>query len=256
VIIKDFFIKLPPLPYEHKMIHILPFFQRLSPLSNAASWDNVGILIPSNIENNDKKYLLTIDFTPQVLRECIEKNIKKVISYHPVLFDAQRNVSLFTAAIIENRISVFSPHTALDNVMNRTLLSRLGCFDIETADYMAIGNNGKRMRDIIDLLKMTCNVKEIRLALSDIHRMDSIPPYIYASVGSGRFSGGENSIIITGEMSHHNIMKLKKFNTIMLVEHCRSERWFLNHLKVMMEDSIPDVEVIVSEYDVSPVSFV
>lgn len=238
------------------MNHILPFFQLYAPLSGAASWDNVGILIPSNIENNDRKYLLTIDFTPQVLRECIEKNIKKVISYHPVLFSAQRDVGLFTAAIIENHISVFSPHTALDNLMNTTLLSKLGCFGIEVADSVAVGNNGNRMSVIIDRLKKTCNAKEIRLALSDIHRMDSIPPYVYVGVGSAHFGGGENSVIITGEMTHHNILKHKKFNTIMMLEHCRSERWFLEHLKGMMEDKIPGVQVIVSENDASPISFV
>lgn len=238
------------------MHHITSFFEKNITLSNAAKWDNVGLLIASNKQDDKTRYLLTIDFTPEVLQECIDKDIRKVISYHPVIFHPLKSIDPFIARIIENNICVFSPHTAMDNLMNLTFLRELQCSDIEIIDGVATGKNKKTIREIINMTKEICNTEMIRMVLSGTDSNDSIPSCIHVGVGSGKFPHLENSLIITGEMSHHDTLKYKKQNTILILEHFRSERWFLKYLRKMMLDEIADADVILSENDKSPIIFV
>lgn len=74
---------------------------------------------------NASRVFLTIDLTPQVLDEAIsDPSVGLIISYHPPLFRAFKRLTL---ADVKQKIalecavagvSVYSPHTALDNCVN------------------------------------------------------------------------------------------------------------------------------------------
>lgn len=237
------------------MKRIEEFFKKHIPLSNAESWDNVGLLIPSNKDDKSNRFLLTIDFTELVFMECLEKNFKKVISYHPVLFHPQKKINLFTTRIIENNISIFSPHTALDFLMNNIFLRKLECTDIEAVGKTAVGNNTKSINELVKMIKDICDIKTMRVSFLETHTMKTAPKKIYVGVGSGQFDDVEGSLLITGEMSHHEILKFRKSNSLILLEHCRSERWFLQNLKEAIMEVISGIEIDLSEYDRSPIVF-
>ncbi|KAL5016565.1 hypothetical protein ScPMuIL_006154 [Solemya velum] len=101
---------------------IMKTLELLAPLSLAAEWDNVGLLVEPSPPHHVDKILLTNDLTPPVVQEAVDKNVKLVISYHPPIFVPLKRLSQRSwkerviVKCVENRIAVFSPHTSWDAV--------------------------------------------------------------------------------------------------------------------------------------------
>lgn len=92
--------------------------ERIAPLALAQDWDNVGLLV-GKAESNVKGILLSIDVTKEVLTEAKKSNIDLIISYHPVIWDGLKKVTVdglggAVYELIRAGIAVFSVHTALD----------------------------------------------------------------------------------------------------------------------------------------------
>ncbi len=101
------------------MNDILSVLADIAPLHFSEEWDNTGLLI-GRAHRTVNRALLTIDLSEEILAEAVEKQVDFIITYHPVLF---RPVSRITddspegrllLAVMNNRMAVYSPHTALD----------------------------------------------------------------------------------------------------------------------------------------------
>lgn len=113
---------------------LLQAIDAIAPLRHAASWDNVGLLVGRS-EAACHHALLCIDLTSGVLHEARTLGANVIIAYHPVLFEARKNLSDSDPAgallleLIESGIAVISPHTALDAApggMTQWLASAMG----------------------------------------------------------------------------------------------------------------------------------
>jgi len=94
--------------------------ESIAPLSAAADWDNVGLLVGSRTWPATR-ILLTIDTTPAVVDEADKSRFDAIVSYHPVLFKPAKRIVVdnrmqegVAADCLARRIAVYSPHTALD----------------------------------------------------------------------------------------------------------------------------------------------
>jgi len=94
--------------------------EEIAPLSAAAEWDNVGLLVGSRTWPA-RRVLLTIDTTPAVLEEADKGQFDAIVSYHPVLFKAAKRMVIdvraqegVAADCLARHVAVYSPHTALD----------------------------------------------------------------------------------------------------------------------------------------------
>jgi dinuclear metal center YbgI/SA1388 family protein len=94
--------------------------QSIAPLHLAEAWDNVGLLVGDAARALAGPVLLTIDLADAVLDEAIAMKAGAIVAYHPPIF---RPITSLTACtpqaaallrLIENRIALYSPHTALD----------------------------------------------------------------------------------------------------------------------------------------------
>lgn len=94
---------------------LLPLLDALAPLRDAEPWDNVGLLV-GNARHPIRHILLTIDYTPEVAQEALERSCELVIAYHPPIFEPLKRLtpeSLVYQAI-QSGIALYSPHTAAD----------------------------------------------------------------------------------------------------------------------------------------------
>ena len=115
---------------------IVKRLEHFAPLSLAESWDNVGLLVcPSSTSHVVNSILLTNDLTEVVMDEAIQKNANMILSYHPPIFTPFKTLNgkswkeRVVLKAIENRIAIYSPHTAFDVVkggVNDWLASGLG----------------------------------------------------------------------------------------------------------------------------------
>jgi dinuclear metal center YbgI/SA1388 family protein len=108
--------------------------QTIAPLSLAAEWDNVGLLLGDS-GRAVERLMTCLTVTPDSVAEAVEARVQLIVSHHPILFRATKKL---TTAIPEGRmaldlaqagIAVYSPHTAFDNCpggINDLLAQKLG----------------------------------------------------------------------------------------------------------------------------------
>ncbi|RWS29648.1 NGG1 interacting factor 3 like 1-like protein [Leptotrombidium deliense] len=114
---------------------IVNHLQELAPLHLAGEWDNVGLLVQPSQPLKVHNVLLTIDLTEKVMEEALKKKINLIIAYHPPIFKPLKSLTTkswkekLMLTCVENRIAVYSPHTALDAVkggVNDWLITAFG----------------------------------------------------------------------------------------------------------------------------------
>ncbi|XP_074659972.1 uncharacterized protein LOC141912582 [Tubulanus polymorphus] len=103
-----------------------------APSSLSEDWDNVGLLVEPSAPHTVRKMLLTNDLTEPVLDEAISAKCDMILSYHPPIFAPLKRLTQSSVKeriivkCIENRLAVYSPHTAydaLDKGVNKWLIS-------------------------------------------------------------------------------------------------------------------------------------
>ena len=100
--------------------HIIRVLDKLAPLKLAAKWDNVGLLVEPSSPHTIKHILLTNDLTEPVMDEAVQWQADMIISYHPPIFKPLKKLTNFfwkdriVIRALENRIAIYSPHTACD----------------------------------------------------------------------------------------------------------------------------------------------
>ncbi|KAJ1921897.1 hypothetical protein H4219_000243 [Mycoemilia scoparia] len=237
--------------------------QRLAPLSLAArSWDNVGILLEApSPRPKATRVFLTIDLTPQTLKEAIDDpTVGVIVAYHPPIFrslkcltmaDTKQSIILQCAAA---GVSIYSPHTSLDSCaggINDWLASIVGpgtVVPINPANEIdACGQSGagegriltltqpRHLSEIINDVKVKIGLLHIRVARSSAQEKDGSAPLIRtvaicAGSGSSILLPSKADLYLTGEMSHHEMLAaIAKGTSCILTEHSNSERGFLHH---------------------------
>lgn len=89
-------------------------------LSFAESWDNVGLLVEPSPPHTVNTLFLTNDLTEEVMEEALQKKADFILSYHPPIFRPMKRITWKTwkerlvIRALENRVAVYSPHTAYD----------------------------------------------------------------------------------------------------------------------------------------------
>ncbi|KAI5148718.1 hypothetical protein ENBRE01_0492 [Enteropsectra breve] len=210
----------------------------------AADWDNTGILVNSYSEGDGRKIMLTIDLTDDVVNECIEKQINYIVAYHPVIFSALKSITdKKLIKCIQNKISVYSPHTQLDPLMNAYVYDRI---------------DGGSVSDVASQVKNIYGMECIRVAASDMDKQYSKEEIKVGMGAAFRGPSMKDSLLIVGEMTHHDLLACKKNGTsVIMLEHSNSERIFLPELKRLMEENgLADFEIFISTTDRDPVSFI
>ena len=88
--------------------------QAIAPLELAESWDNPGLLV--NCGGEVTRVLVTLDITPEVVKEAAAKHCEAIVAHHPVIFDPLRRVTAedVPAMLLQNGISAICMHTNLD----------------------------------------------------------------------------------------------------------------------------------------------
>ncbi len=117
---------------------ILEFLEEFAPVSLAADWDNVGLLLGDRAAAV-QKVMTCLTLTPAVAREAVEAGARLIVAHHPVLFRPVRRLTTDTAEgcmlleLARAGVAVYSPHTAFDNTpggINDALARRLGLIDV------------------------------------------------------------------------------------------------------------------------------
>ncbi|KAM7370820.1 hypothetical protein PAMP_010340 [Pampus punctatissimus] len=137
-------------PTLMELKEVLQVLERLAPLSQAESWDNVGLLVEPSKSLPVKTILLTNDLTDAVMEEAENMSCDLIISYHPPLFRPIKRLVLkdwkqrLVIRAVEAGMAVFSPHTSWDTVkggVNDWLVGGLGSGQVSVLNQAFGGAN-------------------------------------------------------------------------------------------------------------------
>ncbi|HKI44715.1 MAG TPA: Nif3-like dinuclear metal center hexameric protein [Balneolales bacterium] len=102
-----------------KVSHINNYIEAWAPSSTKLDYDNVGVLFGSP-DHTVNKILLSLDLTPEVVDEAVQKGCDLILTHHPIIFRGIKSInsetlqgkSLYLA--IHNDIALIAAHTNLD----------------------------------------------------------------------------------------------------------------------------------------------
>ena len=115
------------------------WLEQIAPLRLAEDWDNVGLLV-GHRDRDVERVMTCLTLTPDVVEEAVERRANLVVVHHPLPFRPLKTLTSETIsggmllALAENRIAVYSPHTAWDSAdsgINQMWAERLGLSSIQ-----------------------------------------------------------------------------------------------------------------------------
>jgi len=117
---------------------VTEWLEQFAPARLAESWDNVG-LIWGDPGAPVQKVMTCLTVTPTAAAEAIDSGAELIVSHHPVLFRAVKQIRAdspetgYLWKLARAGVAIASPHTAFDNTkggINDLLCERLGLVDV------------------------------------------------------------------------------------------------------------------------------
>ncbi|XP_017013921.2 NIF3-like protein 1 [Drosophila takahashii] len=258
-----------------KLATVVKELENFAPIAWAEKWDNVGLLIEPHREKQIQRILLTNDLTEPVMSEALAKDVQLIISYHPPIFRPLTRITRtnwkerVVAACLANDVALYSPHTAWDKAcggvndwLSRALSKIISIRPLEPELGAPPGTGSGRyietkleLSQVVDSLQRHIE-NSVHVALAVGHQPKTIIQSVGICAGSGAslLKNVQADLIITGEMSHHELLDFTHNNTsVLLCNHSNSERGFLKGFSSKLSELLQGAcEVLVSDADKDP----
>lgn len=130
---------------------IIGIMEKLTPVSLAEDWDNVGLQLGSP-DKKVSKVLVALDMTDRVAEEAVSKEVDMVITHHPFIFSPVKSLredcytGRVASVLVRHGIALYCAHTNLDNApngINEALAGMLGLLDVEKLHVTSQGAYNK-----------------------------------------------------------------------------------------------------------------
>ena len=249
-----------------KVIDFYKFIDTIAPFETQENWDNSGFLVGDG-NKEVEKVMVALDVTEPVLNEACEKGARLIISHHPVIFGALKEIHPNNIAFLaaEKGIAVISAHTCLDIAdggVNDCLATALGLNNIVKVDD---GEGLMRMGELdvslscIDFVKYVAeklNVGGIKYTPTE-----KIIKKVAVCGGSGgdlypaAISAGADAYI-TANIKHNLFIDMRRDNFCVLdAGHFCTENTVIEPLAHKIKAAFPDTEVLISEVSEDPARY-
>ncbi len=241
------------------------YLNGFAPFETAMDFDNAGLLIGSEQQQSDA-VLAALDATAAVLQEAHEKNIRIVLTHHPVIFRPIKNLLSdsipYLAASLG--ITVISAHTNLDIApggVNDTLAECIGIREEERfdTDCALIGccRQPLSCKDMALHIKSALSVQGLRYTDNGrmLHRIMVSCGAGGSSVGLAKSCGAD--ALITGEIKHHEILFANNHGIAVFdLGHFNSEDMIIPKLCGTLSKQFPDTAFIQADADTDGVHYI
>ena len=249
-----------------KVIDFYNYIDSIAPFSTQEGWDKSGFLV-GNGEKEVTKVLLALDATEDVLNEASEKGAKLIITHHPVIFGALKEIHPKNIAFlaIEKGIAIISAHTCLDIAdggVNDCLAAALELSDVVKVDD---GEGLMRMGELKNELSCDEFVKYVaeKLSVGGIKYTATNKMIKKVAVCGG--SGGDlypfaikagADVFVTANIKHNQWIEMRREGFCVLdAGHFCTENTVIEPLAKKLSEEFKDAEIIVSEVSEDPAKY-
>ena len=247
--------------------------QHIAPLALAESWDNPGLLVDCG--GGASRVLVTLDITPEVVKEAARKDCQLIVSHHPVIFSPLKKLGGQDVAfqLVKNGISAICMHTNLDAAeggVNEVLAGFFGMREME-AFAEGCGRVGS-----IDPITVPELAKKAQQALASRCNQPLDGPAVqvkFADTGKtvqrlAVISGAGGSLfedaiamgadcLLTGEANHHHACDAARLGfSLIAAGHYATEFPVTAAVAEKLRAAFPEVEVLVSTKNRDPYTYI
>ena len=262
-----------------KVSEIKEILDHWMPISIAEDFDNVGLIV-GDLNSEVKNILVTLDTTQNVVDEALDKDCNLIVSYHPIIFNDLKKVTLDSGYVqksvikaVKNNISVYAIHTSLDNHakgISYFLSKKIGLKNTsvlipkknhDSNLKLGMGIKGKLEKpleedDFFNLLKDKLNLKYLRHSVKLNRKVSKVS----VVAGSGSFAIKDSldsnvDAFITSDLKYHNFFEADNETLLIDIGHYESE----NHIKLIIKDflikNLPNFTILLSKENINPVNY-
>ena len=196
---------------------IIQCIDEFAPWALAEEWDNPGLLAGSP-DRPVRRVLCALDLTQDLLREAGRREADMLLTHHPILFRARRNLreddpeGALLCALVRSGLCMVAAHTNFDYAqggVNDVLAERLGLTDVRTLPWGGrLGNISPRSLGEFAL--------DVRNALGDAVRVYGPREKRISRVALLGGAGGDfirdaaaegTDVYLTGEIGYHKALE-------------------------------------------------
>lgn len=236
----------------------------IAPFETQEAYDNSGFLI-GDINAEVSRVMTALDVTPEVIEEALEKKAQLLISHHPLMFHAVKNIrddnydGVILSKLVKSGLALLSAHTNLDlsDMSGGAMIAkRLGLQDIRRGEdpILTLGETNKAM-----------TAKELGQMIGDL---TGLRPRCYGSpdtkittlaLAGGAYDTGFSAAqaegahaLLTGEVRYHNAIASAQSGFVLFDGgHYHTEVWMMDELAFYLQNKLNllqySVEVYASE---------
>lgn len=262
-----------------KLADVVAFLERFAPLSLAADWDNVGLLVGDR-ERDVERITICLTITDAVVAEAIAERADLIVSHHPLPFRAPKTITTDTHdgrrlwRLASAGIAVYSPHTAFDSAaegINFRLAEGLGLGDIRPLvslgsaidPALGIGRFGTlkqptSLAGVVARLKTFLKITTLQVVGADDRPVKTIG--VACGSAADHLSDAVHlgcDLFVTGEASFHKAIEAEACDTaLVLVGHYASERFGVERLAEVLQREFVQLSVWAARRETDPLRFV
>ena len=231
---------------------IYEFLDTVCPYSLAEPWDNAGLNVGYRTRKV-QKVLVALDLTMQTILAAKEKGCELIITHHPLLFDATKQINSDTAegrrvmALAANNIAHIACHTNLDAAeggVNDVLAELCGLENVEPfCNLGRIGTTDTTLSALAERLKAALHTDCCQaVCVQDAVGRVAVVGGAGGSFLEEPFALQAGDTFVTGEAKHHQLLIAKEQGINLLVlGHYETEYPVLIPLKERLEQAFPDI---------------
>jgi len=195
---------------------VTDILEELAPLAQAEDFDNVGLLV-GKYDQEVTGILVTLDTLENVVDEAIQHQCNLIVSFHPIIFNGLKKITgsnyveRVVLKAIQNNISIYSMHTALDNSpdgVNAKICEVLG---ISNAKIL-IPKKGTIKKLTTYVPKADAGKLKDALFEAGAGNIGNYSNCSFTVDGTGSYMGGENSNPTTGKIGQLQLAEESQVN--------------------------------------------
>ena len=257
-----------------KLKDIIDIIESRAPLRYQDDFDNSGLQVGSP-GNEVRRVLVCLDVTEAVMDEAERLGCDLVLSHHPLIFKALRQVGDATyqqrcaVRAVRSDIAVYSAHTSLDNAphgVNHKIAELLGLERLGWLSPRPDGESGSGLvgelreelpyGEFLESVRAKFGVKALRCS-----RADALSPIRKVALcgGAGAFllpqaiaSGAD--CFVCGEFHYHDYFENAGVRLVEL-GHYQSEQYTQQLLRDILHEAFPTLETVLTGIDTNPIDY-
>lgn len=257
-----------------KIKEVIAALERFAPLPLQEDFDNAGLQVGLT-EAEVSGALLCLDVTEQTLDEAIQLGCNLIVSHHPLIFRKLSQISdvnyvqRVVMKAIENRVTIVSMHTNLDNArggVNFKIAEKMGLKDVDFfvrkpgedagSGVMGFLKEPLSAQEFIMMLKRTFGVACVQANELLQRRIEKVA----ICGGAGSFllddavAAGADAFV-TGEMHYHDFFDHEQKIQICVIGHYESEQYTAEVLCEVIKTACPEVKCHLSQVNTNPITY-